>query len=248
MLCAAGALAFALLPLRAGAQESRVLLDTISIQAEGRYEAPPDLATLNFHVRVQDKELRRTYEQATEALNRILALAERNGLGKDDVSTGALTVVPVYNWSDRRQRARAYRVEAGVQFRLRDFSKVGPIIDEAVEGGVAEFRSLSYSLADEETARRSAVAAAMRSAEARARAAIEQNGRKLGAARNVSVDIKQPMGIVYIEALSSTSENVVVGAGTLGSLGRGAATGPLPEARPEKITVIATVQCIFQIL
>jgi len=129
----------------------------VTVQADATYEADPDLATLSFQVSVTEKQLRKAYERATEALNRIVQLAERSGLAKTDVTTGAFTVTPDIDWRDRKQRPRAYRVDSNVTFRLRDFSRLGALIDEAVESGIAEFRSLTYSLADEEAAKVRAV-------------------------------------------------------------------------------------------
>jgi uncharacterized protein YggE len=43
----------------------------------------------------QDRDLKATYEQASSSLQKIINLAERNGLKKEDISSGVLTVRPV---------------------------------------------------------------------------------------------------------------------------------------------------------
>ena len=230
------------LPLAGQTQEAKFLADTLTVQAEGKYEADPDLATLTFHVSAQEKKLKRAYEQATRSMQRILELAERNGLAKQDISTGTLTVRPVYDWGDRKQRARAYRVEGKVILRLRDFARIGELIDESVENGIADFRSLTYSLADEEAAKQRAIAAAMRQAEAHARVAMTGNARRLGELRYVSVDVKQLAGIVqFVNPLEGLRAETF-------ALRSGVGVPSPPEVVPEKISVAATVQCVFQIL
>ena len=154
VLQAAVVLLLAAFSAAAQTQDVKYVADTVVVQAEGQYEADPDLATLTFQVSVQDKELRKAYERATESLNRIVRLAERNRLAKDDVSTGSFTVFPIYDWNDRKRKARAYRVESRVTLRVRDFTRIGTLIDESVEEGIVDFRSLTYSLADEEAWRR----------------------------------------------------------------------------------------------
>jgi hypothetical protein len=233
-------LLLAALPVAAQAPEGKYVADTIVVQAEGRHEADPDLATLAFHVSAQEKELRKAYERATESLNRIVRLAERNGLRKADISTGAFTAVPVHDWRDRNRKTRAFRVEGGVTLRVRDFSRVGALIDESVEEGIVDFRSLTFSIEDEEAAKQRAIAEATRRAEARARAALSDSGRKLGALRYMSVDVQQPVGIVQLEA------------GTIGALAEARATAmtaapPPPPVAPEKIRITATVSCVFQL-
>ncbi len=81
---------------------------------------------------------------------------------------------------------------------MRDFSRIGPLIDDSVQEGIVDFRSLTYSLADEEAAKEHAVAEVMRRAVGRASAALEQKGQKLGALRYASLDVKQVVGIARL--------------------------------------------------
>jgi uncharacterized protein YggE len=55
----------------------------------------------------QDKDLKATYEQASSSMPKIINLAERNGLKKEDISSGVLTVRPFYE-GDRKKRAKSY--------------------------------------------------------------------------------------------------------------------------------------------
>ncbi len=228
-------------------QEAKYIADTVTVQADAIYEADPDLATLIFQVSVTEKELRKAYDRATEALDRITQLAERNGLAKQDVTSGAFTVTPDIDWGDRKRKPKAYRVESNVTFRLRDFSRVGAVIDEAVEGGIAEFRSLTFSLADEEAAKVRAVTLARERAEARARAALG-NGSKLGPPRIVTVDVTQPARVVSVTNLNGWSVAESRRGSFLGVAKQAAPPPPPPPTgSPEKISVRAMVHCVFQI-
>jgi cell division protein FtsL len=60
------------------------------IQADGTYQADPDLATVIFDISAQDaqdKDLKASYEQASSSMPKIINLAERNGLKKEDISS-----------------------------------------------------------------------------------------------------------------------------------------------------------------
>lgn len=231
----------------ADAQETRIAADTVAVQADAMDETDPDLATLAFQVSVQERELRKAYERAGAALGRIRDLATRHGIPAEDVSTSAFTVFPIYDWGDRRRRARAYRVEAGVEFRLKDFTGIAPLIDEAIEEGIVDLRSLTYSLADEESAKRRAVSLAMRRAEARARAALEGNGRGLGPLRHASVDVQRLAAAVRIDGLPAINETIEVSSGAYTRSDRSRNVAPLPLPSPEKIRVSASVQCVYQL-
>jgi uncharacterized protein YggE len=228
-----------LLPFTTCGQETKQMADTLAIQADATYEADPDLATVVFDVTTQDKQLRKAYEQATSAMQRILQVAERNGLAKDDISTGRFTVQPFYDSSDRKLKARSYRVSGRITLRVRDFQRIGPLIDDSVQEGVTEFRELTYSLADEEAAKQQAVAQAMRRAEGRARAALGDSSRKLGPLRYANVDIRQIVPVARFGAIDYTTALMPE---------RKELANPMPTLpSPEKVSVTASVQCVFQL-
>ncbi|HET9407294.1 MAG TPA: SIMPL domain-containing protein [Candidatus Sulfotelmatobacter sp.] len=229
------------------APEVKFIADTLVVQAEGTYEADPDLATMTFQIFSQDKDLKQAYAAATQSMQNIADLATKNGLKKDDLTTGVLTVAPVYV-GDRKKRARSYYVQGNVVLRIRDFSRIGSILDGSVEDSIADLRSLTYSLADEESAKKLAVAEAMRRAMGRASIALEQKGQKLGALRYMSLDVRQLVGVAQLQSMELVPVEVE-SAGIEGGLVKKdkMAVSPLPMSQPQKIAVNATVQCAFQI-
>jgi uncharacterized protein YggE len=203
---------------------------------------------MTFQIFSQDKDIKHAYAAATQSMQRIVNLGGQNGLKKEDVTTGVLTVAPVYE-GDRKKRARSYYVQGNVVLRIHDFSRIGPILDGSVEDNVADFRSLAYSLADEEAAKKQAVAEAMRRAIGRASIALEQKGQKLGALRYMSLDVKQLLGVAQLQSIPMYAAQMVEtsSASVWGHDKRAAPPPPLPPPQPQKITVSASVQCAFQI-
>jgi uncharacterized protein YggE len=228
--------------------ELKFIADTLVVQADGTYEADPDLATMTFHIFSQDKELKKAYDAASQSMARISTLATNNGLKREDVSTGVLTVAPIYD-GDRKKRARSYYVQGEMVLRVRDFSRIGPILDGSVDDGIADFRSVTYSLSDEETAKKQAVAEAMRRAIGRATIALQQKGQKLGGLRYMSLDVQHLVGVAQLQNLPMAMETVDVSASSSGGFlhKKEAPPPPPPPAQPQKITVRASVQCAFQI-
>lgn len=232
--------------IRAAAQqgpEVKFVADTLIVQAEGSYESDPDLAIMAFNVSVQEKELKQAYGKASQSLRTIVEVAEKNGLPKDAIQTGVLTITPMF---DRSRKAKAYQVEGHVTLKVQDFSKVGPIMDDAVQDGIADFRSLTYSLANEEAAKKKAVADAMQRALGRAAVALEQTHQKLGSARFVNLEVRNMIGIAEIRG-QYFEENESSGGGSGLFSARKKAIAPPPPVQPGKINVTATIQCVFQI-
>ena len=83
-------------PLLAPAQQPEVkfIADTLVVQAEGSYESDPDWRIMTFDISSQEKELKEAYTKATQSMRTVVAVAERNGLGKDAIQTGVLTITP----------------------------------------------------------------------------------------------------------------------------------------------------------
>ena len=231
--------------LHAQNSEPKFIADTLVVQAEGTYESDPDVATLTFDIAAEDKELPTAYGKASQAIQKIVALAEKNGLRKEDVSSGVLTVTPMYG-GDRKKRAKSFAVRGQVVLKVRDFSKLGAIMDESVTDEITDFRSLTYSLSDEEGARERAVSEAMRRAIGRATAALAQKGQKVGALRYANLDVRQLMGVAQYSVLNLSQLQSGVDNNDK-SARRTPPQIPPPLPRPEKITVSATVQCAFQI-
>lgn len=219
--------------------------DTIVVEAEGSFEADPDLATLTFDVTSQDKNMKRAYEMAAQSMQRIVDLAQKSGIKKEDVSTGVLRVMPSYEGD--RNKAKSYSVRGFLTIKVRDFSQLGPLVDAAVQEGIVDFRSLSYSLQDEEAAKQKAVGAAMKNAMGRAAAALAQTGQKVGAIRYASVDVRQinaPRVSISTDSIQSLES---FGLRKRDAAGAPPPPPPLPSVSPEKIMVSATVQCGFRI-
>jgi hypothetical protein len=68
------------------------------------------------------------------------------------------------------------------------FLELGLILEGSVEDGITDFRSLTYSLADEETAKQKTAAEAMKHAMGRANAALESKGQRVDALRFANPD------------------------------------------------------------
>lgn len=239
------------LPALAQNQPIKFIADTFVVQASGTYETDPDLATLSFDISSQDKELTQAYAKATQAMQQIVSVAQRDGLKKEEISTGVLTLTPSYDLG-RNKKPRLYSVHGEIVLKVHDFSKIGPLLNDSVQGGLADFRSLTYSLENEENAKERAVADAMHNAVERAKAALAQNNQKAGAVRYASVDVSNITGVSqYDVAQLSTVEVEANGSAGDGLFTRHKMVTPpavgAPPVQPGKITVSATVQCAFQI-
>ena len=235
---------FLALPAKGQQPDSKMGRSTVEVQAIGTYEADPDLATLSFNVSAQEKDLNKAYSKATDSINQIVALATRNGLSKQDMQVSVFRVTPNLS-GNRNVKANSYRVEGEISLKIRDFSKIGVIFDGSVEEGIGDFRSLTYSLADEEQAKEHAIAEAMQNAASRANVAVRERGQKLGVLRHATIDVQRVATAAPADLYglfeTSTERRAVWHANE-------ALQQPLSNVSQGKIAVTATVQCSFEIL
>jgi uncharacterized protein YggE len=159
-----------------------------------------------------------------------------------------LTVRPFYE-GDRKKRAKSYLVRGEITLRIHDFLKLGPILEGSVEDGITDFRSLTYSLADEETAKQKTAAEAMKHAMRRANAALESKGQRVDAygsrIRMTGVAAMNVYSMQEYNAMLGQTGDVSSGVGK-SEARRAAAPKPLVP-QPERISVTATLPCAFQI-
>jgi uncharacterized protein YggE len=111
LFCAPSLLILLSVSLTAQTPELKFIADTLVVQADGTYEADPDLATMTFQIFAQDKDIKHAYAAATQSMQHVVELGNQNGLKKEDVTTGVLTVAPVYE-GDRKKRVRSYYCRA----------------------------------------------------------------------------------------------------------------------------------------
>jgi uncharacterized protein YggE len=57
--------------------DMKFIADTLVVQADGSYEADPDVATVIFDVTSQDKDLKQTYDRAAVLMQKIISRAKR---------------------------------------------------------------------------------------------------------------------------------------------------------------------------
>jgi uncharacterized protein len=156
-----------------------------------------------------------------------------NGLEPKAAEFGYFSLQPVYDYKNAKRKLTGYRVNASVSLKLKDFSKIAPIVQQLADTDVSENQSLNYILEDMDAAKTKAVEDAYRRARESAGALTRSSGRILGELSYASVD---------------TFENVRVApmAGAMFKMNAGvAAPGPTEEFSPQSILVTAHVNAMF---
>ncbi len=208
--------------------------NTVYVSADGKYEAAPDTALLQFSVSVQDDTSQKAYQGASRNVEQVRQVLRTNGIDPKMAYFGFLSVQPVYDWKPK-QHVIGYRVTTDVTLKLKDFSKIGPITQQLAEANVSETQTLNYILENMDEAKNRAVEDAYRRARNSAETIARASGRALGDLSYASVD---------------TFENVRPVMPRLARPMAMAAAAPAPpteEFTPQTVSVTAHVNALFNL-
>jgi uncharacterized protein YggE len=212
---------------------STVQPNTLNVTAVGKYEAPPDTAMLQFNISPQEATAKEAYDHAARAVEQVRQLLRNNGVDPKSAEIGFFSLVPVYDLRQPKRKLIGYRVTSTVTLKLRDFSKVAPILQQFTEIDVTENQALSYTLENIDAAKVKALQDGYERARNEAEALAKAGGRTLGELSYASVDTYEPVRAF----------------GAVGKMMAGAAAeGPPPptaEFTPQHIVVTARVNAIF---
>lgn len=193
LLIAIPLLAFILIlttPGASHAQErtSAPIPNTVWVGADGKYEAEPDTAVMQFNISAQEDNLQSANARATKAAEQVRQLLRTNGLEPKQAQVGMFSVQPVYDYKNPKRKLVGYRVDTNITIKIKDFSKIGPITQGLADMDVTGNQSLSYILDDMDAAKIKAVEDALHRAHEEASAVARGSGRTLGELSYASVD------------------------------------------------------------
>jgi uncharacterized protein YggE len=170
--------------------------NTVFVGGDGKFEANPDTALLQFNISAQADTSRASYEQASKDTEQVRQVLRANGIDPKMSQIGFFSVQPVYDYRNPKQKLIGYRVGASVSLKLKEFDKVAPILQQLADADTTENQSLSYTLEDMNSAKTKAIEDAYRRARESADALARASGRTLGELSYATVDVNENIGII----------------------------------------------------
>jgi uncharacterized protein YggE len=208
--------------------------NTVFAGADGKFEAAPDTATIQFNINAQGDTAKAAYDLAAQQAEQTRQILRSNGIDPKTAEIGYYSLQPQYDWKNPKHKVVGYHVSSTVNVKLKDFSKIGPLTQQLADADLGTGQSLGYSLENMDEAKAKAVDDAFRKARNNAQAIAHASGRTLGELSYASVD---------------TNENVRVFMPMAKQMNVMAAQAPAPteEFSPQLITVTAHVNAMFNL-
>lgn len=226
-----------LLATIAFAQESpatRQPPNTVAVGAEGDFESAPDTAVIVFNLSAQEAAPQAAYDHASRAAEQMRQALRSAGIDPQTAELSSYNLEPVIDYRNPKQKVVGYRVQTSVTLKVKDFKKVGPVVQALSPIPETSGQSLNYTLDNMDAAKKQAIARAYQRAHDYAEELAKAAGRNLGQLSSASVDIQQPVPVRPMVMRAAVAE--VNGAPT---------PSPTEGFQEEKIRVTAHVNAQF---
>lgn len=202
---------------------------SISVSANATIEVAPDTAVISFDVNGKG----RTAAEATNAAASKMEGVRHNLLGCNilgsDITTTSYTLYPD---TDIKGKITGYTASNSVRIKLKDITKLGPVIDKISAAGIDTINNISFSVSSRELYRNKLLAQAVENARQQAAVVANAGGRTLG--KLLSANISS-----YSGGLERSYGNMKLMAAA------DKAAAPETSIAAQEITIKASVDTVF---
>ncbi len=170
----------------------------ISISGSAKVYAKPDVASVSIGVIHEAPEVSVVIYKSTDKMNAIIKAIKDLGVDEKDIQTTQYSITPQYNWTEKEGRVlEGYSAQQSIQVKIRNFDKIGDILDKASANGANNVGNLQFTIDDLEKVRAEARQKAIEEAKTKAETLAKQAGLKIVKLINISEgygDYLQPFG------------------------------------------------------
>ena len=138
------------------ASGDEIQINTINIEGTGTVTVSPDKAVVYLGVQTESDDAIVAQQENAEKMDRIIAALKDAGISEDDLETSGYSMYPLKSHEAKLRSYEAeeptitgYMVSNRLMVTVTDVDKVGDIIDTAVNAGVNEVQSVSFTLSDD---------------------------------------------------------------------------------------------------
>jgi len=160
--------------------QNNIYPETVSITGEGKVFIAPDVATVNLGIITEGNKVETIVQTNTEKMNAVLADIKALGIAEKDIKTTNYSLQPRYEWTETGTRIpKGYTLTQTIEVKIRDFAKIGNVLEVASANGVNNIGDLQFTIDDIEKAKAIAREKAIANAKEKAKLISQQTGLKL---------------------------------------------------------------------
>lgn len=163
----------------------------ITVVGSAEIKSKPDTVYVTLGVTTQDAVAAKAAQANANIANAIINAVGQLGIAKSDMQTTDYSVSPVMDYKKNPAAVVGYSVSNNVKVKVKDVTKVGPIIDAATKAGANDVEGVDFATEDNAKIKDKALREAAKDAQAKAEALADTLGVKLGKAISIE-EISSP--------------------------------------------------------
>lgn len=137
-------------------EDGQNLVNTIIVTGTGTVYMPPDEALVYLGVQTTSDDVKDAQKSNAEKMEQIIKALKEAGIKEDDIETSSYSLYPLkeyyygmYPIDEMPRDQTGYVVSNQLQVKVKDFNRVGDIIDVAVEAGANQVNGVSFTLSEQ---------------------------------------------------------------------------------------------------
>jgi uncharacterized protein YggE len=210
-----------------------VATNTINFDGTGEVSAVPDLATINFTIREDAKNVKDAQTKATAKETAALNFLDQSGIAKKDIQAEGYNSMPQYEYQNAvcppeplqlenntssgtisgtaiycppgKNILTGYEVSEDVSVKIHDLTKAGDIVTGIGAVGISEITGPNFSIENEDALQEQARQIAINDAKAKAAALSKDLGVQLVRIVNFSENGNYPMPMYAMGAAKTSN-------------------------------------------
>jgi uncharacterized protein YggE len=155
----------------------------IVVTGTGSVNVKPDIAYIDIGVSTQNADAKVAQTENDTNMNKVIDAVKKLGIADKDIQTTNFSIYPQYDYSkeiEGVQKIVGYQVTNQVKVTIRDITKTGDVLNEAIKAGANQGGGIQFSIEDSSVAYAQAMDLAIKGAKSKAEAIAKSLGVSVG--------------------------------------------------------------------
>jgi len=154
---------------------------TITVSADGKVNAAPDIAIIELSVVTQGKTVKQVLNDGNKKMTAVVDAVKKQDVNKEDIMTSQYSLNPEYIYPDRMTpQISGYRLYQSITVKVRDIKNVEDVLDAGLAAGSNQVGQLRFDIDDTSKVKKEAREIAFAKAKGKAKEMADAAGVKLG--------------------------------------------------------------------
>jgi uncharacterized protein YggE len=171
---------------------------TITVNGSGKVTLSPNMANISIGVQTENENASKAVSANNTQAQKVITALKNAGIPAEKIRTTDFSIYPrqEYNQDGEVERT-TYVVNNTVYITVNDLTKVGGILDTAVQAGANNISGIQFDVTDRSEANKQALQAAVQNAHSRAEIIAEAAEVGLGAVQSIQSFISGGEAVMY---------------------------------------------------